>query len=111
MAVSLSLRQMLGSSTLVARMGGDEFAVALPGLDLAQTCHVGERLLAALNQTGDPARRASWSLGLAWFPAPRGAREMLEHADQALLAAKRSGGGSLRVADCSAMPGTAGAAE
>ena len=50
------LRDELRGIDTAARMGGEEFAVILPGTQLEGAMAVAERIRAALAERGDPAR-------------------------------------------------------
>ena len=83
----------------VFRVGGEEFAVLLPGLSAADALPVAERLRAAVEATpfATPLRV---SLGLASWPGDAAEREaLLERADAALYAAKRTGKNRTQLAD------------
>jgi diguanylate cyclase (GGDEF)-like protein len=79
----------------VARYGGDEFVLLLPGSDEADARHVAERVRDAVagNLVG------ACSLGVAQWHEPLDADSLLEHADRALLVAKRTGKGRVAVAN------------
>ncbi len=70
-----------------ARVGGDEFAVLLPGATVATGCEIGDRVRAAVASAVRPA--ASVSVGVARFA--RDARLAVLAADTALYQAKRAG--------------------
>jgi len=82
---------------VLARFGGEEFAVVLPGVDGAGAQAVADRLVEAVRgvsvrQAGD--RSLSVSVGAAtWLPgaSTRKPAELLAHADTALYAAKAAG--------------------
>jgi len=83
---------------LVARIGGEEFAVLLPGSDAAHARTAAERLrrrLAelALPHAQAPAGRITLSVGLAQYDAATMDHfdQMLHQADQALYRAKSLG--------------------
>ena len=84
---------------VLARVGGDEFAMLLPGIeDAAALGLVAQRLIAALEEpVSDGARqyRISASIGgtLSRFHAPGDGPGIVEAADCALYAAKRAGRG------------------
>ena len=75
----------------VFRVGGEEFAVLMPGLTSADALPVAERLrIAVAAVTFDPPLRVS--IGLASWPLDASDREeLLRRADEALYTAKRSG--------------------
>jgi diguanylate cyclase (GGDEF)-like protein/PAS domain S-box-containing protein len=82
---------------VLARFGGEEFAVVLPGVDGAGAQAVADGLVAAVRgvtvrQAGD--RALSVSVGAStWLPGAgtRTSAELLAHADTALYAAKAAG--------------------
>ena len=81
---------------MVARFGGDEFEILLPGADRDGTRAAAERLVAALGgkrlAVGDARIRISMSVGGAVYPADAATpRELRERADAALYESKRSG--------------------
>jgi diguanylate cyclase (GGDEF)-like protein len=77
------------------RVGGDEFAVMLPGADLDTGYAVGRRILASALDGGDPTRPTdpvSLSIGVSAYPAPSTRADLLyQHADAALYWCKRHG--------------------
>jgi diguanylate cyclase (GGDEF)-like protein/putative nucleotidyltransferase with HDIG domain len=81
--VAAALRRELRDHDIVARYGGDEFVVLLPGADADGGRRVADRIAAAT-----PAR---CSIGLAQWAEPLSADELLHRADRALLLAKRTG--------------------
>ncbi|GIX10138.1 diguanylate cyclase domain-containing protein [Elioraea sp.] len=83
---------------LVARLGGEEFAVLLPDIDLVGAIAVGERIRAALHELmllheGSPHGIVTASIGAASLVpvGPADPRMLLAAADRALYAAKRGG--------------------
>jgi diguanylate cyclase (GGDEF)-like protein len=91
------VRGNLRDSDTAARMGGEEFAVALHDTDLAGAAQVAEKLRAAIEGTAveiSPGRfaRISVSIGVA-ASGSHGTERMalMKTADQALYAAKRAG--------------------
>ena len=81
---------------VVARIGGEEFAVLLPSADLASAQRVAERLRAALEaqptQTDGGPVACTVSIGIAAMDdATSSVEALLKRADEALYAAKHSG--------------------
>jgi diguanylate cyclase (GGDEF)-like protein/PAS domain S-box-containing protein len=82
---------------IVARMGGDEFAVLISGIDAQiRAPRIAERILRELAAPIELERRAitpSASIGIACGDSAQNAQEILRDADLALYEAKRSGKG------------------
>ncbi len=86
------LQQHLRGVDLIARIGGEEFLVALPGVDLAKGCAAAERMrkLAAVSTPGAP--RITVSVGVATLrPDDAHPDDLIRRADQALYQAKSGG--------------------
>lgn len=102
-AVAARLRQNLRPSDLIARIGGEEFLIALPDATIGTARLAAERLCRVIAEApvdlpdGRGAVSVTASVGLALGPgligdSPEGlARETLGRADAALLAAKSEG--------------------
>jgi diguanylate cyclase (GGDEF)-like protein len=101
--VAQALQQQLRPYDQVARYGGDEFVLLLPGSDEATALQVAERVRDAIGGHigGEPdfAVAGSCSIGVAQWHDPLTSDGLLEHADRALLLAKRTGKGRVAVAN------------
>lgn len=76
---------------LVSRFGGEEFAVALPGADLAAASRYAERVADAMTEPLASGATISVSAGISTFVGTESADLLLQRADQALYAAKAGG--------------------
>lgn len=91
-----TLSETIREIDTAARWGGEEFAVVLPGTDLAGTAQLAERIRSALaeretpSSDGDPVRVTA-SFGAAVSGAATTLDELVEAADEALYRAKRAG--------------------
>ena len=112
------LQHTIDGTAIAGRMGGDEFVVVMPGLDLEGAAAVGHRLVSVLAQPVYAEGRempSSVSIGVAAAPHHgSAASELLRNANAALYRAKGGGrnrvelfGGALHVArgPKSAVPG------
>ncbi|MGN6828429.1 GGDEF domain-containing protein [Paucibacter sp. M5-1] len=89
--VALCCRASLRDSDLAARIGGEEFALLLPGTGLAQAEQLAERLRLAIAELQLPAA-VTVSIGCAELaPGMDSADALLARADEALYAAKDGG--------------------
>jgi diguanylate cyclase (GGDEF)-like protein/PAS domain S-box-containing protein len=89
-------REQLREVDIIARIGGDEFAVLLYTPDTRQALAVAGRLLYAvrnrITSVEDHALHCTISIGIALFPEHGGTVEaIMEHADLALYRAKAGG--------------------
>src|SRR3954452_20751748 len=89
--VARKLQAELRAYDQVARYGGDEFVLLLPGSDEAMTAHVAERCRDAIGGV--------CSIGVAAWHDGLDADGLLEQADRALMLAKRTGKGRVAVAN------------
>lgn len=91
-ALSRVLRGQARGTDLLARIGGEEFALLLPGLDLAQACRRAELLRQTVRQVERPDGPLTISVGVAACHLPHESIEaLLARADQAMREAKREG--------------------
>jgi diguanylate cyclase (GGDEF)-like protein len=93
--VAALLQHELRPYDQVARYGGDEFVLLLPGSDENTARQVAERVRDAM--AGSLV--GACSLGVAEWHEPLTADALLEQADRALLLAKRTGKGRVAVAN------------
>jgi diguanylate cyclase (GGDEF)-like protein len=95
--VSSRVTSVLRKPDLLARMGGDEFAVLLHETDEAGAERVVERMIANIDRPfniGEHTLTVSLSIGAAFYPADgRSLSQLLRHADSAMYRAKSQGGG------------------
>ncbi|MES2714628.1 MAG: GGDEF domain-containing protein [Pseudomonadota bacterium] len=105
-AVAQVLKALTPEGGLAARVGGEEFALLLPGLPLAQAQALAEKLRATVaasrirRKSTDADERITVSLGVAQFLQQAGANglsvdeapaDFVDRADRALYAAKQAG--------------------
>jgi diguanylate cyclase (GGDEF)-like protein len=95
--VARVVSEIARSGDIIARVGGDEFAVVLLALDAGEAMAVGERMRIAMHGASIPRGRVRVSVGVAVGAPGTSALAVWHEADAALLEAKRSGGD--RVAD------------
>ena len=96
-AVAVVLSHRLRESDIVARFGGDEFAVLMPVGGVAEATELAELLGAALRaDVPTPAGPLTASVGIALFRDLSTADEVLSQADDAMYAQKRGDGPTLR---------------
>lgn len=104
--VARRLRAQLRSADLIARIGGEEFLVALPDSDRLTALDCAERLRMAISDQklmvgGDtPPLRVTISIGLALMGPGQGepAQSLIDRADVALYEAKAHGRDQVEVA-------------
>ena len=83
---------VLREGDVLARMGGDEFALLLPGCDAEEAGEVLDRMRAA-------ELSATWSAGITQWEGLEAADALVRRADQLLYEAKRAGRNRVRGAD------------
>ena len=95
-ALGATVLATVGQKDIIARVGGEEFAVMLPGRDLSAAEMLAEQLRRAVEkiciEEGDFTIRMTVSIGISMRkPGERTWADMLRRADKALYQAKRSG--------------------
>ncbi len=88
--------RVLETRGFASRFGGDEYIGALPGLDVAGACAVGEEIRRAIGEhpfeRENIPLRPGISIGVAAFPQnANDAETLFQRADEALYRAKRAG--------------------
>jgi diguanylate cyclase (GGDEF)-like protein/PAS domain S-box-containing protein len=86
-AMASALRTVIRDEDLVARIGGDEFAVLIPSVSAVAMLGLTERILAALPE------KLSASAGVATWDGCESSAQLQHRADRALYAAKHAGRG------------------
>ncbi len=96
--VARRLAANLRQGDLLARIGGEEFLIALPGAGLGEARGVAERLCAAMQERafalpsgGSLTMTASIGLALSKATVEEPATALIDRADQALLTSKAAG--------------------
>ncbi|MCZ6476234.1 MAG: diguanylate cyclase, partial [Gammaproteobacteria bacterium] len=92
-AIADAFREFLRPSDLIARFGGDEFAILLPGLSLAEATATAERLCESLVSYSDPSLPSgvTISIGLTEAAESDDLDCLLQRADAAMYDAKDQG--------------------
>lgn len=96
--VAQTLKGLAAAPALAARVGGEEFAVLLPGSTLQQAQTLAEQLRASIaagrirrGPSTQDDERVTLSFGVTQLAKGESANEFFERADRALYASKRSG--------------------
>ncbi|MEO0544084.1 MAG: GGDEF domain-containing protein [Pseudomonadota bacterium] len=94
-AVSISLQQQVRGHDILARLGGEEFAIVFPNVDEYSLAQLAERVRTAIEQIHlvlDGDRVAiSASIGGALWDCKESMSSLMKRADQHLYAAKHNG--------------------
>lgn len=103
------LLTVTGTRDAVARLGGEEFAILLPGRSARSALSLAERLRATVEglrlSEGEELVHFTVSVGLSSLqPGETGFEPMLRRADRALYKVKRSGRNRVLLADTEATP-------
>jgi diguanylate cyclase (GGDEF)-like protein len=102
--IAYELRKRLRSFELVYRLGGEEFLIVLPGIDLAGGRQLGERLRLAIADARPTGIPTTISLGVSAGRGEHASYETLfKTADQALYASKRAGRNRVSAAESAAV--------
>jgi diguanylate cyclase len=100
--IARALGENRRETDLVARLGGEEFVVLLPGAEEADALRIAEQMRAAVAGCGLHAHqqpvRITVSGGLAVFRGDEDPEAVFERADAALYQAKRNGKNRVEVA-------------
>ena len=100
MLIAQRLTDQLRATDVAGRIGGEEFAVFLPGADMAQAEDLGQRLCQPIAvEPKKPAGRLTFtmSIGLAPVTADVPLDDSLRNADVALYRAKENGRGRVEI--------------
>lgn len=98
--IAYEMRKRLRSFELVYRLGGEEFLIVLPGVDITGGRQLGERLRLAIAEANPTGIRTTISLGVSAASGQRLSYESLfKQADDALYVAKRTGRNRVSVAE------------
>jgi diguanylate cyclase (GGDEF)-like protein len=100
-AVAEALREYLRPTDLMARFGGDEFAVLLPDLQLKQARQTAERIRQQVAALSPPslATAVTISIGLASRTTDDDVATLVQRADEAMYVAKQGGRNRVAVAE------------
>jgi diguanylate cyclase len=96
--VALVMREHITARATLARFGGEEFGILLPGTDRAEAFALAEKVRASVmgrdlvkRSTGESLGKVTISLGIAVSRSSDTAVSLLERADQCMFMAKRDG--------------------
>ena len=95
-AVAARLRPLVPEDAMVARMGGDEFAILLTPMSKSQLTDLASRVVTAISDAvliQGVAMTVGVSIGIANSRDAHGKDVLIKDADQALYRAKRAGSG------------------
>lgn len=105
MALARTLKEQSRSTDLIARLGGEEFVILLPGVDLSEVRQCAERIRAAvqalhITSSLNEAVQVAISIGAAELDTARESIDAaLARADKALYQAKNSGRNRVQLAE------------
>jgi len=93
-AIAKILEKLLRKTDYVGRIGGEEFLLLAPETDRLQAITLAERIRIGIQNAEIPGiidRKITVSIGIAGLHRETSIEQMIQHADQALYAAKESG--------------------
>jgi diguanylate cyclase (GGDEF)-like protein len=92
-AVAHALREYVRPTDLIARFGGDEFAILLPGIELAQAVQTAERVREQVAALSPPSlsTAVTVSIGVTARMADDDVSTLVNRADEAMYDAKTKG--------------------
>jgi len=96
--VSRVSQEILRKTDIIARYGGDEFIVLLPGASLEDAKALTEKMRQAICQIYIESTQLSSSFGIAIWQAGEDYMDLFARADQALYASKMNGRNQISVA-------------
>ncbi len=97
--ISELTQTVLRKNDVIARFGGDEFVLLMPGLNSTETKNVVERIRQKISEIKIVDSQLFCSFGIAELAAGDDFHELFMRADQALYTAKQSGGNQSVIAD------------
>lgn len=99
-SIAKTLQSVVRGYDSVARWGGDEFLILLPGCDAEATCHAVQRMQEHLAAVKVYSKQGiTWSAGAVVLRKKLPVEQVLQAADQKMYAAKKQGGGATLVED------------
>jgi diguanylate cyclase (GGDEF)-like protein len=102
-AVAEALRKSLRATDAVGRVGGDEFAILLPEVNLSSATETANKVGAAIAAALSDFQPVSASMGVAWFDSVENDfPALIKAADVLMYEIKQEGKGGIRVRSCAA---------